>query len=153
MPKTTKFETLHHRRPISKENWSGYSRCGIQAIIKTSEESGEISDKKMKWQAKKTFQNPMRVSSSVGLSCWTPAVIVFGCSVWMKPKNAKIKSCPSKSCWSSGLTPPGSALTLYFYFGKSQKAMGGNYMHHQQQYDCAGRKNTTLTTYFNPSYL
>ena len=53
MPKITEFErhniiTLHQQghsqRKIRKQ--TGYSRCGIQAVIKTFEESGEVKDKK-----------------------------------------------------------------------------------------------------------
>ena len=34
----------HSQREISKQ--TGYSRCGIQAVIKKCEESGEVKDKK-----------------------------------------------------------------------------------------------------------
>ena len=46
----------HSQREISKK--TGYSICGIQAVIKTFEESGEVKDKKRpRLEDQKKFQN------------------------------------------------------------------------------------------------
>jgi len=46
----------HFQKEISKQ--TGYSRCGIQAVIKTFEESGNVRDKK-ELEGQENVQNLM----------------------------------------------------------------------------------------------